>query len=161
MSLRDGVIKAGTILYKKARVWTQRQVGENGCIDVYGTKFDPDKTSSYASTSGYAIVELIVLEDGLVPKKHRRGTRLNNSWDDGFRKVRVPKVYVKDVTPATGSRFIAPDEFAGSSAQYNAFLAYKVGTVVTPDMWDDNPDVVCTHGIHAFFTREEAESYHV
>lgn len=160
MSLRDGVIKAGTILYKKVRLFTEKPRDANGFIDTYQNyKFNPEDNYSYINTYKYAIVELIVLEDGLVPKKHRRGTPRNNNWDDGFRKVRVPKAYVKSITPLNGAE-LQPDETAGSNAG-GKFLAYKVGDIVTPDRWDSNPDVVCTHGIHAFFTREEAERYPV
>lgn len=28
-----------------------------------------------------------------------------------------------------------------------------------PDAWDPNPLIECTHGIHAFVTREEAVVY--
>jgi len=36
---------------------------------------------------------------------------------------------------------------------------YKVGETVKPDSFDDNPFVECTHGIHFFITRQEAEDY--
>lgn len=31
---------------------------------------------------------------------------------------------------------------------------YIVGSIVEPDQWDPNPDVVCTHGIHVFSHRQ-------
>ena len=34
---------------------------------------------------------------------------------------------------------------------------YRVGETVRPDSYDDNPLVECTHGIHWFATRAEAE----
>jgi Family of unknown function (DUF5758)/Pentapeptide repeats (8 copies) len=36
---------------------------------------------------------------------------------------------------------------------------YVVGRTVTPDSYDDDIRVECTHGIHFFLTREEAEAY--
>jgi hypothetical protein len=36
---------------------------------------------------------------------------------------------------------------------------YRVGQTVTPDSYDDDIRVECTHGIHFFLTREEAEAY--
>jgi len=36
---------------------------------------------------------------------------------------------------------------------------YRVGEIVRSDKYDDDPRVECTHGIHFFLTREEAENY--
>ncbi len=33
-------------------------------------------------------------------------------------------------------------------------LKYVVGSIVEPDKWDPNPDIVCTHGIHVFSHRQ-------
>ena len=37
--------------------------------------------------------------------------------------------------------------------------AYKVGEIVRPDSYDDDIRVECTHGIHFFMTKAEAESW--
>ena len=36
---------------------------------------------------------------------------------------------------------------------------YKEGETVRPDSYDDNPMVQCSHGIHFFLTRAEAEEW--
>ena len=36
---------------------------------------------------------------------------------------------------------------------------YVAGEKVLPDSWDDNWTAECSHGIHFFITREEAEAY--
>jgi hypothetical protein len=36
---------------------------------------------------------------------------------------------------------------------------YKVGRIVRPDSYNDDIRIECTHGIHCFATREEAEAY--
>ena len=36
---------------------------------------------------------------------------------------------------------------------------YRVNETVVADSYDDNPLIECTHGIHFFLTREEAEAY--
>jgi hypothetical protein len=36
---------------------------------------------------------------------------------------------------------------------------YKAGAEVKPDEYDPNPLVECSHGIHFFITRQEAEDY--
>ena len=41
---------------------------------------------------------------------------------------------------------------------YNA-MVYRVGQTVKPDSWDPDPRVECSHGIHFFLTRKEAEEY--
>jgi hypothetical protein len=43
-------------------------------------------------------------------------------------------------------------------AQHNG-MKYIVGEIVTPDEFDDSPLVECSHGIHAFITKLEAQEY--
>jgi len=38
-------------------------------------------------------------------------------------------------------------------------LVYEIGKTVYPDSYDDDIRVECTHGIHFFMTRKEAEDY--
>ena len=38
-------------------------------------------------------------------------------------------------------------------------LVYRAGEIIRPDKYDPDPRVECTHGIHFFLTREEAEAY--
>lgn len=42
---------------------------------------------------------------------------------------------------------------------YEVKVVYKVGEVVIPDSYDPDIRVECSHGIHFFLTREEAENY--
>jgi hypothetical protein len=46
----------------------------------------------------------------------------------------------------------------GRSTHDSSFI-YKVGETVRPDSFDPRPQEECSHGIHAFITREEAEDY--
>jgi hypothetical protein len=64
------------------------------------------------------------------------------------RKCRASKVVVLEVIGA---------EF-GISIDDSQFF-YRKGDVVTPDSFDDNRWDECSHGIHFFITREEAEAY--
>ena len=43
--------------------------------------------------------------------------------------------------------------------RYDASVVYRVGEITRPDSYDDNPAVDCTHGIHFFLTRAEAEKW--
>jgi Family of unknown function (DUF5758) len=43
--------------------------------------------------------------------------------------------------------------------QHDSNFIYQVGDVVKPDSFDDSPLIECSHGIHAFITRLEAEEY--
>jgi hypothetical protein len=49
-------------------------------------------------------------------------------------------------------------EGAGYSS-HNASFIYTAGATVVPDSWDADPCVECSHGIHFFITRKEAEQY--
>jgi hypothetical protein len=42
---------------------------------------------------------------------------------------------------------------------YDSNFVYRLGEVVAPDEWDDDPLLECTHGIHCFITREEAAAH--
>jgi hypothetical protein len=44
-------------------------------------------------------------------------------------------------------------------SKYNADFVYYPGAIVIPDSWDPDPRVECSHGIHFFLTRKEAELY--
>ena len=44
-------------------------------------------------------------------------------------------------------------------SQHDRKTAYRVGETVRPDSYDPDPRVECSHGIHFFLTREEAEEY--
>jgi hypothetical protein len=44
-------------------------------------------------------------------------------------------------------------------SQYDSKFEYKPGAILIPDKWDNDPRVECSHGIHFFLTRKEAENY--
>jgi hypothetical protein len=44
-------------------------------------------------------------------------------------------------------------------SQYDDKFEYKPGAILIPDKWDNDPRVECSHGIHFFLTRKEAENY--
>ena len=64
------------------------------------------------------------------------------------RKCRASKVVVHELFGADE----AYDKHTGE-------LLYKTGAEVIPDKFDPDKSVECSHGIHFFITREEAESY--
>ncbi|HET9280346.1 MAG TPA: pentapeptide repeat-containing protein [Candidatus Angelobacter sp.] len=45
------------------------------------------------------------------------------------------------------------------TSSHDAFFKYVPGTVIVPDKWDGDARVECSHGIHFFITRKEAEEY--
>ena len=47
----------------------------------------------------------------------------------------------------------------GSSIFYQNRLYYSVGKMVEADMFDSDPTKDCSHGIHFFLTRAEAEAF--
>jgi len=44
-------------------------------------------------------------------------------------------------------------------SKHDSSFVYKTGTTVVPDKWDADPRIECSHGIHFFITRREAERY--
>lgn len=69
------------------------------------------------------------------------------------RKCRASKAIVLAIYDVDGTEV---DEGRSIS---QARLAYRVGETVYPDSWDENRWNECSHGIHFFITRREAEEY--
>ena len=80
--------------------------------------------------------------DGVIPADAKRTASLVG------RKCRAEWVRVLEIDGA---------EEAVSG--HDCATVYRVGETVRPDSYDDNPLVECTHGIHWFATRAEAEEY--
>ena len=53
----------------------------------------------------------------------------------------------------------ASDIFQDAVSTYDKKTVYHVGETITPNSYDDDIRVECTHGVHFFQTREEAENY--
>jgi hypothetical protein len=83
-----------------------------------------------------AIAQLVIPHDAL---------RLNAY---GSRKCRASKVFVHAIFGAESGY----DKHTGK-------VLYKVGNEVVPDSFDDNKFIECSHGIHFFMRRAEAEAY--
>ncbi len=82
---------------------------------------------------------------------------------NGIVKLRIPPEAKRTATPI-GRKCRA--EFAevieappGAVDMHTGRLAYVAGETVRPDSYDDDFRVECTHGIHFFLTRKEAEDY--
>jgi len=71
----------------------------------------------------------------------------------GSRKCRASKVVVHEMFLNGKTVTIAAfDKHTGKTK-------YETGCEVLPDKFDDNKQTECSHGIHFFLTREEAEAY--
>jgi hypothetical protein len=81
--------------------------------------------------------------------------------DGGICEIEIPRE-AKRVGGVTGRKCRA--EYAvcisgeGSSLHREDFV-YAPGETVRPDRFDPNPLIECSHGIHFFLTREEAEAF--
>lgn len=95
--------------------------------------------TAWKKVQGGCVVEL------RIPSGARRLTYV------GSRKCRAERAIVRAIYAPDGSR---PTKVYGK--HYPSFL-YEVGKVVHPDKYDANPLIECSHGIHFFITREEAE----
>ncbi len=78
-----------------------------------------------------------------IPRKARRTASLVG------RKCRCEWAVVKEVI----------GDPAKAISMYNGRILYVVGETVRPDSYDPDIRVECSHGIHFFLTREEAEDY--
>ena len=72
----------------------------------------------------------------------------------GSRKCRAARVFVHEMYSNDGS------VFTGSGiGQYDSKTTYVTGKETIPDSFDNSITEECSHGIHFFMTREEAEAY--
>ncbi len=148
--LRDGVIPRGTTVWKK---------------------LPTEKIARY--DTGY-IAECIALGDGVIPTDARKQVQVksgkiansqavynrSNGTVLRFRKCRVPAVYVVNVTRdgvSVSGKLESYHTVYGTVSGGRTY--YEAGKVVEPDSYNDNPDDVCTNGIHVFLSKNEAEKY--
>ena len=78
----------------------------------------------------------------LIPSEARRSNATG-------RKCRAEYVKVLEVIGAK----------VGITEEHGPKTEYKVGEIVKADSWDENKFKGCSHGIHFFLTRIEAEAY--
>jgi len=81
----------------------------------------------------------------------------------GVCKLRIPPEAKRTATPIgrkCRAEWVevleAPENGRGL---HDSKVIYRAGEVVRPDKYDPDPRVECTHGIHFFQTKEEAEAY--
>ena len=60
---------------------------------------------------------------------------------------------------AAGAYVLAIEGDEPVAGNYDGKILYEIGQWVYPDRYDDNSLVECSHGIHFFLTREEAEEW--
>jgi hypothetical protein len=70
------------------------------------------------------------------------------------RKCRVSKA-----VPIAAFRGKEPCEETDFVSDLSGAFAYRIGEEIVPDSFDPDPRVECTHGLHIFITRQEAEEY--
>ena len=81
----------------------------------------------------------------------------------GVCKLRVPPEAKRTATPIgrkCRAEWVevldAPEDGRGL---HDSSVIYRAGEIVRPDKYDPDPRLECTHGIHFFQTKEEAEAY--
>ena len=78
-------------------------------------------------------------------------------------KLRVPPSAARTaslVGRKCRAEFVEVLELAESDVDtYTGHLCYRQGETIRPDGYDGDVRVECTHGIHFFLTKEEAENY--
>ena len=96
----------------------------------------------YKKASG-KVVELII------PSQAKRTSSLIG------RKCRCEYAYVKRILGINGE----PSGLTEVTGNHDCRTIYEIGKKVTPDKYDDDIRVECSHGIHFFITFEEAATY--
>ena len=72
----------------------------------------------------------------------------------GSRKVRAARVHVRNMWDKNGKEIAGP-----ISGLHNRNTLYEVGKETFADSFDDRITQECSHGIHFFITKEEAEAW--
>ena len=88
------------------------------------------------------------LSYGVIAKLEILERRVNATWS---RKCRAESVKVLAL-------FGQGDPVEGVGL-YNSAFVYRVGETVRADSFDDSPFIECSHGIHFYITRQEAEDH--
>ena len=115
--------------------------------DLRGLSIVPQGTfKAYKKASG-KVVELII------PANAKRTSSLVGS------KCRCEFAYVKRILDVYGSDSGSDSGLGQVHGDYGRKTIYELGKKVTPDKYDDDIRVECTHGIHFFITFEEAANY--
>ena len=90
--------------------------------------------------NGFAIVKL------QIPDGAKRSSATG-------RKCRCDLAFVIAIYDEDGN------EIKSAISDNDKSFVYRTGEMVTPDSFDDNRWIECSHGIHFFITRTEAEEY--
>lgn len=85
----------------------------------------------------------------LIPKEAKRTASIVG------RKCRAEYAKVLGIYDFSGE----PTKLDSINSTYRGDFIYKVGEVVYPDSYNDEPWKECTNGIHFFQTKEEAQNY--
>lgn len=105
------------------------------------------------------VIVIVTLE---IPENAKRSSSIT-------RKCRCSRAKVLHIEPLIDNsvdrcpEFLNEENIVAQSAYVNPAVAfgvsYKVGETVYADKWDSDRWHECSHGIHFFMTREEAEQY--
>jgi len=125
-------------------------LSENRSKDIYGWKkvYHLDNIVEGWPMYGIVITKLIIPKDAAVIFTNHK-CRASYAIVDGF--------YSYDRLFAPGPSKKLDTKLAFSA--WNTRFYYEDGKTVTPDSFDPDPNIECSHGIHFFRTYEEARQY--
>lgn len=126
-------------------------LSENRSKDIYGWKrVYYFKIDDFGILNSYepAIAKLIIPKDAAVVFTNHK-CRASYAIVDGF--------YPDDRLFKPGPSKKLDIKLAFSA--YNDSFLYEDEKIATPDSFDPDPDIECSHGIHFFRTYEEARQY--
>ena len=128
------------------------RLSESRSNDLYGWKkvYYLDDLVEGWPMYGIVIAKLIIPKDAAVIFTNHK-CRASYAIVDGF--------YSCDRLSEPGLSKKLNTKLAFSA--WNTSFYYEDGKTVTPDSFDPDPNIECSHGIHFFRTYEEARRYHL
>src|SRR5690606_27251553 len=135
----------GAILWRANLEGAYLQDADLRYVNLQGANLEGAKgLSKHLITSEGVIRGYKKVSTGIVTLEIPRSARRCNAI--GSRKCRAEYAIVID----------APDN---AVSLHDSKFAYRTGETVKPDSYDPDVRIECSHGIHFFLTREEAEEY--
>ena len=124
-------------------------------VNLSGANLSGAKNAAYASA-----ITLIVPQGTLIGWKKAK----TSEQKPCIVKLRIPEEAKRSNASSRKCRaewaeVLAIEGTDVAFSTYNSQYKYKVGEIIRPDSWDDNRWEECSHGIHFFITREEAEAF--
>jgi hypothetical protein len=149
--LRDAVLRGANL--GGANLWyTDLKSANLKCVNFEQANFDQVKLPEFQIPQEGSLIVWKKLRDGCIAKLEIPDNSKRTASLVG-RKCRAEFAKVIEIYNYSGVKLDT-----GTSC-YDSTIKYDIGEIIYPDRYNPDIRVECTHGIHFFLTREEAEAY--